>query len=90
MKKKVFKELPLILDRSYKTKFQTGDTFLVKKISTDKNGKVTGLWGIYENKPELGLCPLDSNRLVHEVEFEKVIDVCDHCGEEPFAPKSKD
>lgn len=51
-------EIPLVISMSYKTKMTTGERFTVSKISKDM------VWGIYENSPHLGLCPLASNRLI--------------------------
>ncbi len=42
----------------YKTKFQTGEHFIVKEI------RKTYVMGIYINALHLGLCPLNIDRLV--------------------------
>lgn len=83
MKKLIKKTIDLEFEigKTYKTKFQTGDLFLVKEIIKDKNNKVIKFIGIYENAKHLGNCPLNGERLITEtIEIDDYIDVCESCG----------
>ena len=46
------------IDKTYKTKLSTGESFLVKRIEKNK------VFGIYEKSPHLGLCSLEMGRLI--------------------------
>lgn len=74
------------VDKTYKTKFQTGERFTIKKIITRpflNTTKIIGLEGIYEKAPHLGNCPLDVERLIPEKEMIYVdVEYCDGCGKE--------
>lgn len=55
------------IDKVYKTKFATGENFLVKEIiMTPCKGKIIEFRGIYERHPHLGICPLGTDRLIYE------------------------
>lgn len=76
---KSFMELPFEEGKTYPTKFQTGEKFLLKKIITNK-GKIIGFEGIYESAPHLGICPLNADRLIPDKVVDVDICVCDKCG----------
>jgi len=78
---KTFKEVPYIIDKVYKTKFQTGDMFLLKNVVTTKEGKIVRFDGIYVKSPHLGICPIGADRLINEMIEESEIEVCSECGE---------
>lgn len=83
MKKQIYKDLPLEIDKIYETKFQTGEKFLLKEIVTvvkNKETKISMLKGIYVNTPHLGICPLNVDRLIPERIYENTVDVCHKCG----------
>jgi len=80
IKKKV--NLPIEIDKTYTTKMSTGDKFLVKKITNNKEGKPIQVHGIYEKYPHLGICPINIERLIPESIDGEVVEVCPHCGEE--------
>lgn len=51
----------------------------------DKDGVIFGVnqqfFGIYEDSPHLGECPIGNDRLIpHKELVEKEIEICDHCG----------
>ena len=60
----------------YKTKFQTGELFLLKNIiwTPEPTGKfpiktpkrMIKFEGVYEKCPHLGICPLNTDRLIPE------------------------
>lgn len=67
--KEEFIDLEFEVDKTYKTKFQTGELFTIKKIITKpflNTIKVIRLEGIYESHRNIGLCPLDPERLIPE------------------------
>lgn len=68
--------LPLEIGKTYKTKFATGQLFTVIRISKDT------CWGFYVASPALGLCPLNSERLIPEYKTYTEVEVCSKCGEE--------
>lgn len=81
MKKNIksFKDLPFEEGKTYQTKFQTGEKFLISKII--KSGdKIIRFEGIYETAPHLGPCPLNADRLIPDKVEDIEICVCDKCG----------
>lgn len=65
--KEEFVDFEFEVDKTYKTKFQTGELFTIKEIRTRPflaTTKVIGFYDIYESHPHLGLCPLDPERLI--------------------------
>lgn len=82
MKKKIktYKDLPFEEGKVYRTKFQTGERFLIKEIIKNKD-KIIGFKGIYESTPQLGVCPLNSDRLVAERIEGEDLEVCNKCNE---------
>lgn len=66
-------ELPIEVDKIYKTKYQTGDMFLVKLIEHNIKGKVIGYRGIYQSYQHLGIVPISIDRLIPE-KYDGVID----------------
>lgn len=81
MKKIVLRnDLPLEVDKTYVTKFQTKEKFTVKVINTNKYGEQVSVMGIYEKSPHLGNCPLPVERLIHDTEPGDTVEVCEHCG----------
>ena len=77
---KKYKDLPLEEGKSYPTRFQTGETFLLKKIIWN-NDKMVKLEGIYEKYPHLGICPIGVDRLISDKEFDCDVEVCSKCSE---------
>lgn len=83
---KQHKDLPFEEGKTYTTKFQTGERFLLNKIIW-KEIKIEGemikrmilFEGIYENSPDLGQCRLNIDRLIPERVESGEIDVCDYC-----------
>lgn len=47
VKRKEERELPFELNEWYVTKLATGERFLITKIRTGKEGRVTGFIGLY-------------------------------------------
>jgi hypothetical protein len=67
--KEEFVDLEFEVDKTYKTKFQTGELFTIKKIRTKpflNTTKVIGFEGIYVSHPHVGLCSIDPERLISE------------------------
>lgn len=67
--KEDFVDLEFEVGKTYKTKFQTGELFRVEKIITRpflNTTKVVRLEGVYLTHPNIGLCPLDPERLIPE------------------------
>ena len=67
--KEEFVDLEFEVDKTYKTKFQTGELFLIKKIITRpflNTTKVIRFEGIYLSHPHIGICPIDPERLMPE------------------------
>jgi hypothetical protein len=83
-----FKELPLEVGKTYQTKWATKEGFTVTKdhYIRDKKGKVTGegfrVQGIFEGSPELGVCPLNVDRLIFDKVKDGTTSVCSNCNEE--------
>lgn len=81
-------DLPFEEGKTYLTKFQTGDKFLLKKINW-KEFKENGVMvkkmilfnGVYENLLHLGLCSLTIDRLYPENKDGDEIEICGKCGE---------
>jgi hypothetical protein len=69
----IIKELPLEVDKTYITKFSTKESFTIKRIDTNSNGRPITVWGIYEKSPHLGICPLNPERLFPDKEGNKQI-----------------
>ena len=79
-----FKELPLEVGKTYMTKFATKERFtLTRDPYKRKDGIIyhvdNTVYGIYENVPHLGECPLNIDRLIHEKEKIGEIEVCSKC-----------
>jgi len=75
----IYNELPFEEGKTYQTKFQTGEKFLISKII--KSGdKIIRFEGIYETAPHLGPCPLNPDRLIPDKVKQSEIYVCDKCG----------
>lgn len=75
-----FNILPIEIDKVYVTKFATGEKFTVKQIILNKKTQIPMyVVGIYENSPNIGLCTLPIERLIHErcIDGEDV--VCSIC-----------
>jgi len=71
---------PLEENKRYKTKFQTGEYFAVKKIIRRPNGMVVRVEGFYDRDLYM-MCPLDPERLIPDKEPKVVqYEVCDCCG----------
>ena len=72
---------PLELNKTYKTKMQTGEKFTITEIITSKpSEKIINVKGIYESSPHLESCPLDPERLIPETEtVVKEIPICRYC-----------
>lgn len=79
----IFSDLPLEIGKRYKTKFATGEYFVVSKIEyVDKKGakvKHPIAFGVYENHKNIGECPLPADRIIHEKKFERTIEICGKC-----------
>ncbi len=77
----LYEDLPIEEGKSYVTRFQTGESFFVKRVVKVVVGyqreKVVGFEGIYWKCKHLGLCPLAIDRLIPErvIVGEKI--VCD-------------
>jgi len=82
MRKPKIINLPLEKGKVYMTRFQVPEPFLLTDISYNKNKEVTGLRGVYQNSPHLGVCPLGADRLQWETKQEGWIEVCPHCKKE--------
>lgn len=82
---KIFNELPFVEGKTYTTKFQTGEKFLLKEIVW-KISKTTGarlqmllFKGIYEKNPDIGICPLGIDRLIPDQEYVGKQEICSKC-----------
>lgn len=77
----IIRDLPFEEGKTYKTKCQVPENFLVKKIIWNpQKTRVTGFQGIYEDLPHLGICPLNGDRLVAEKIQDGTEEVCGNCG----------
>lgn len=76
---KQYKDLPYEEGKVYKTKFQTGESFLLKKVVTAKDGKIIRFDGIYLSSPDIGVCPLGSDRLIADRVEDGEIEVYGEC-----------
>jgi len=74
-----FKELPFEIGKTYTTKFQTGEKFLLTKIKYNTKGDRIGFDGIYEKWEYLGECPLGPDRLISDRIEDGFIEICDCC-----------
>lgn len=90
MKKTITKtvDLPFEEGKTYKTKFQTGESFILQKIKWrefKKDGvmvkEMSGFEGLYVKHPEYGTCPLAVDRLYPDTKEDGTIDICHKCGE---------
>lgn len=77
-------ELELEEGKIYKTKFQTGELFRVEKIKRHPvTNKIISMEGTYLSHIDIGLCPLDPERLIKETKIEyKEVPVCECCGKD--------
>lgn len=75
---KIYKDLPLEVNKTYKTKFQTGESFLIKEIPNPLRYNV---YGIYEQQPHLGIVTIAIDRLIPERIEDGTMDICDKCNE---------
>lgn len=89
MKVKKEIDLPFQEGKTYKTKFQTGELFLLNKIVYKKKSKIEDpdvivyFEGVYNNYKHLGNCPLNIDRLCPEKEIiEEEIEICNECGKQ--------
>ena len=85
---KTYKELPFEEGKTYTTRFATAETFLLKEIvwKEFKEGnimikKMILFRGIYQKCPDLGLCPLNIDRLIPDRIEDGEMEVCEKCGE---------
>jgi len=72
-------EMPFEIGQTYVTKMQTGEKFTITKIGKSK------VYGIYENHPDIGECPLNAERLIPRKQFTGVeyeVCVCPKCKHE--------
>ena len=67
-------------DKTFKTKFATGEKFTITTIRTNRIGVIVDLRGVFEFAPHLGECPLSPERLIPEKIETGFIEVCDKCG----------
>jgi len=78
-------DLPLEVGKVYRTKFQTGDLFLVTKIMTRKFMKEDVQYqaeGLYMGKEHIGTCPLPVERLIHDkIDSNDFTVHCSNCDE---------
>lgn len=73
-------DLPFEENKTYQTKFQTGEHFTIKKLIFKKD-VVISVVGIYEKAPHLENCPLSVDRLIPETEIKlHGVEVCNCCG----------
>ena len=81
MKTKEIIELPFEIGKKYKTKFQTGELFIITGIKYRPDETILNFLGIYESCPHLGECPLNFDRLIPETLVkENEIATCECCG----------
>lgn len=75
---------PLEVNKTYRTKMQTGEKFTITEIITSKpSEKIIKIKGIYESSPQIGSCPLDPERLIPETETAiKEIPFCKYCSQD--------
>lgn len=93
MRKKhiIFSDLPLVVGKRYQTKFATGEWVTIFDIQHTKESvlkhqkdnksplAIQSIYVIYDKCPNLGPCPLDENRIVHDKKFEREIEICGKC-----------
>lgn len=71
---KKYKELPIEEGKTYMTSMQCSELFKVEKLDKTK------AWGIYLNRPHLGICPINLDRLTADkIEFDEIIEYCVYC-----------
>lgn len=78
----IFEDLPIEEGKIYKTRFATGDLFLVEKIIKVKTysnlpEKIIRFDGLYVGKEHIGICPLAVDRLIPEHKLVGSKIVCD-------------
>lgn len=85
-KVKTYKDLPFEILGVYKTKFQTGELFMLTNIiyrELKENGvnikKPIMFEGVYLNCKHIGVCPLNIDRLIPEKIQDNEIEVCSKC-----------
>lgn len=82
---KNYKELPFEVNKTYRTKLQTGEQFTVTRdvYKRNKDGLILGIsdtiWGIWEKHPHLGECPIAKERLIPDKEYIGDVEVCSKC-----------
>lgn len=74
---KKYTDLPLEVNKTYKTKMQSGELFTITKIINNSYVE-----GIYANSPDLGKCPLLADRLINDKILVDTIEYCKTCGKE--------
>lgn len=74
-----YKELPFEIGKTYTTKFQTGEKFLLTNIKYNTKGDRIGFDGIYEKCSHIGECGLGPDRLIPDKIEDGFIEVCDFC-----------
>lgn len=81
---KIHESLPFEEGQTYITKGNVPEPYELVKIVTvlgkDKQIVIVGFQGIYTNRPHLGLCPLNPDRLVPVLQECGEVEVCDNCG----------
>ena len=87
MKKAKHIELDFEVGKTYKAKWCEPVNFTITKIDYSKvkgqKDVIVGFWGIYEDKPHIGICPLNVGRLHPEVAIIEVnVEICECCGRE--------
>lgn len=82
MKKTVkkYSDVPFQEGKTYKTKWSTGEKFTIINIIR-KGDKIIRFEGLFESCPQIGLCPLEPERLIPERIEDGTIDICSNCGE---------
>jgi hypothetical protein len=56
----------LEVGKIYQTKMQTKDMFRVESLLRKNDGSISRVMGIYLNNPEIGICPIDPDRLIND------------------------
>lgn len=73
-------ELPFEIGKKYKTKFQTGESFTITNIKYKTDKTILSFDGVYESCPNIGICPLNSDRLIPETKIIEIeIEICECC-----------
>lgn len=77
--------VPFTEGTTYKTKFATGESFTITKLTKNKHDEVISIFGTYVNRPHLGACPIAIDRLIQPTEFTGVqfeVTQCPKCKHE--------